>query len=117
MQDLWRLLSCGDVTTDASDALVVVHGGTFYNTGNRKRLHHVTLCMAAYFTKTHTFSAEAARAMYLAAFFTKMYRPLVAPEATNNIWAGMFFDTSVASQFAEGTVSMNVIFSRKRRHF
>lgn len=68
----------GDVTTDASrgSGSIEIHGGTFY--GEVTASAYTTLVYG--FTKTQAFSAEAARAGYLAAFFTKMYRPLAAPE-------------------------------------
>ena len=62
------------------------HSGFCKTSGKRAMVECVILgicavmCMAAYFTKTQAFSAEAARAGYLAAFFTKMYRPLAAPK-------------------------------------
>ena len=66
----------------------VINGGTFYNDVN---------LTGAYDAKIHG-----------GVFYKKL--STAGNNGTPNIWAGMFFDTSVASQFADDTVSMDVIF-------
>lgn len=67
--------------------------------------------MAGVFHEDAKFLCGAGQSNVFGGVFYKNVQAAGSNGSTNNIWAGMFFDTSVASQFAEGTVSMNVIFN------
>ena len=100
----------GDVTTDASTRAgsIEIHGGTFY--GEVTASAYTTLVYGGVFHKDASFLGEGGASNVFGGVFYKNVQAAGSNGSTNNIWAGMFFDTSVASQFAEGTVSMNVIF-------
>ena len=63
------------------------------------------------FHKDASFLCRGGASRVFGGVFYKNVQAAGSTGTKNNIWAGMFFDTSVASQFAEGTVSMNVIFN------
>ena len=100
----------GDVTTDASTRAgsIEIHGGTFY--GEVTASAYTTLVYGGVFHKDASFLGGGGASNVFGGVFYKNVQAAGSNGSTNNIWAGMFFDTSVASQFAEGTVSMNVIF-------
>ena len=100
----------GDVTTDASrgSGSIEIHGGTFY--GEVTASAYTTLVYGGVFHKDASFLCRGGASRVFGGVFYKNVQAAGSTGTKNNIWAGMFFDTSVASQFAEGTVSMNVIF-------
>ena len=87
----------------------MVNGGTFYNTVNTAGCNSATV-YGGVFHEDAKFLCGAGQSNVFGGVFYKNVQAAGSNGSTNNIWAGMFFDTSVASQFAEGTVSMNVIF-------
>lgn len=99
----------GKITTRSSTDAVVVNGGTFYNTVNTAGCNSATV-YGGVFHEDAKFLCGAGQSNVFGGVFYKNVQAAGSNGSTNNIWAGMFFDTSVASQFAEGTVSMNVIF-------
>ena len=100
----------GDVTTDASrrSGSIEIHGGTFY--GEVTASAYTTGVYGGVFHEDVTVVVRGGAGYVVGGVFYKNVQAAGSNGSTNNIWAGMFFDTSVASQFAEGTVSMNVIF-------
>ena len=100
----------GKITTRSSTDAVVVNGGTFYNTVNTAGCNSATV-YGGVFHEDAKFLCGAGQSNVFGGVFYKNVQAAGSNGSTNNIWAGMFFDTSVASQFAEGTVSMNVIFN------
>ena len=100
----------GDVTTDASTRAgsIEIHGGTFY--GEVTASAYTTLVYGGVFHKDASFLGGGGASNVFGGVFYKNVQAASSTRPNNNIWAGMFFDTSVASQFAEGTVSMDVIF-------
>ena len=100
----------GDVTTDAlsSGGSIEIRGGTFY--GEVTASAYTTLVYGGVFHKDASFLCRGGASRVFGGVFYKNVQAAGSTGTKNNIWAGMFFDTSVASQFAEGTVSMNVIF-------
>lgn len=99
----------GKITTRSSTDAVEFNGGTFYNTVNTAGCNSVTV-YGGVFHEDAKFLCGAGQSNVFGGVFYKNVQAAGSNGSTNNIWAGMFFDTSVASQFAEGTVSMNVIF-------
>ena len=99
----------GKITTRSSTDAVEFNGGTFYNTVNTAGCNSVTV-YGGVFHEDAKFLCGAGQSNVFGGVFYKNVQAAGSNGSTNNIWAGMFFDTSVASQFAEGTVSMDVIF-------
>lgn len=100
----------GKITTRSSTDAVEFNGGTFYNTVNTAGCNSATV-YGGVFHEDAKFLCGAGQSNVFGGVFYKNVQAAGSNGSTNNIWAGMFFDTSVASQFAEGTVSMNVIFN------
>lgn len=100
----------GKITTRGGTDAVVVNGGTFYNTVNTAGCNSVTV-YGGVFHEDAKFLCGAGQSNVFGGVFYKNVQAAGSNGSTSNILAGMFFDTSVASQFAEGTVSMNVIFN------
>lgn len=99
----------GKITTRGGTDAVVVNGGTFYNTVSTAGCNNAAV-YGGVFHEDANFLCGGGPSNVFGGVFYKNVQAAGSNGSTNNIWAGMFFDTSVASQFAEGTVSMNVIF-------
>lgn len=99
----------GKITTRGGTDAVVVNGGTFYNTVSTAGCNNAAV-YGGVFHEDANFLCGGGPSNVFGGVFYKNVQAAGSTETKNNIWAGMFFDTSVASQFAEGTVSMNVIF-------
>ena len=100
---------CGDAefqqeVTLAPNDVCKIYGGSF------RASAYTTLVYGGVFHKDASFLCRGGASRVFGGVFYKNVQAAGSTETKNNIWAGMFFDTSVASQFAEGTVSMNVIF-------
>ena len=99
----------GKITTRGGTDAVVVNGGTFYNTVNTAGCNNAAV-YGGVFHEDANFLCGGGPSNVFGGVFYKNVQAAGSNGSTSNILAGMFFDTSVASQFAEGTVSMNVIF-------
>ena len=99
----------GKITTRGGTDAVVVNGGTFYNTVSTAGCNNAAV-YGGVFHEDANFLCGGGPSNVFGGVFYKNVQAAGSTETKNNIWAGMFFDTSVASQFAEGTVSMDVIF-------